>query len=536
MGATSRIGRRGFLTGAAAGAVLWRAGVGWTPAGAGIPAIGDPFTLGVASGDPLPDRVILWTRLAPDPLGGGGMPDADIEVDWEIATDQGFSNVVASGTEVAIPELGHSVHADPTGLTPDTWYWYRFRAVGYDSPVGHTRTAPAQGCTAESLRFGFASCQNFTGGYYPAHRHLADEGCDLVFFLGDYIYEGGTGGNAVRPHNSGEIFTLDEYRNRYALYKGDPNLQLSHAACPWVVTWDDHEVDNNYAGSQPEDAQPIEAFLARRAVAYQAWWEHQPVRLPAPTGPDLRIYRSFEWGGLASLFVLDGRQYRSDQACGDGLSEPCPEWFDLERTMLGAEQEAWLANGLRGSGSTWNVLANQTVFTSMPVLGNFNMDQWDGYPASQQRLHDVLGEPGVLNPVVITGDIHASGIGELLADYADESSAVIGTELVGTSISSTFDPALIDVAEAVIGGLPWVKYVDARHRGYVVVDLDDTHMRATYRIVESALDESSPVSTGTVYEVEAVGAGVCSPRNGGPAGPDGAGRGTGPAVTPRFAG
>jgi alkaline phosphatase D len=528
---SSRVGRRGFLVGAAAGAVLLRTGVGWRTAGAGPITIDDPFTLGVASGDPLPDRVVLWTRLAPDPLGGGGMPGTEVEVAWEVATDEGFGDVVAAGTELAVPELGHSVHADPTGLEPDSWYWYRFSAAGHDSPAGRARTAPASGCTADSLRFAFASCQNYTSGYYTAHGHLAEEGCDLVFFLGDYIYEGGTGGSAVRSHNSGEIFSLDEYRNRYALYKSDPNLQAAHASCPWIVTWDDHEVDNNYAGAVPEDDQTTAAFLARRALAYQAWWEHQPVRMAPPTGPDLRIHRSFEWGGLASLFVLDGRQYRSNQTCNDGLQERCAEWFEPGRSMLGAEQEGWLAQGLRSSGSTWNVLANQVVLTHMPVFDSLNMDQWDGYPDSQRWLHGLLGEPGVNNPVVVTGDIHASGIAELRADYADEASAVVGTELVGTSISSSFDPALIDIGEQIIGGLPWVSYVDARHRGYTVVDLDDARMRATYRIVETALEETSGVSNGTVHEVEAVGAGECSPRT-----VDAPGPAAGAGVTPRFTG
>jgi alkaline phosphatase D len=537
-GTRAAIGRRRFIigtAGAAAGLLVVRTGFDPSGAGAGVVLPDNPFTLGVASGDPLPDRVILWTRLAPDPLDGGGMPATDVGVGWEVATDQGFTDVVASGTALAVPGYAHSVHVDATGLEPDTGYWYRFSIGGHDSPVGRTRTAPARGCTADSLRFGFASCQNWTGGYYPAHGHLAQEGCDLVFFLGDYIYEGGTGMGAVRPHNSDEIFTLAEYRNRYGLYKSDPDLQASHAACPWIVTWDDHEVDNNYAGEIHEGGDPVAQFLARRAVAYQAWWEHQPVRLAPPDGPDLRIYRSFEWGGLASLFVLDGRQYRSDQACGDGIQPVCDEWSVPERSMLGETQEDWLGAGLRGSDATWNVIANQTVFSALPLAGSFNMDQWDGYPAARRRLLEVMARPEVLNPLVVTGDIHAAGIAEIRADFDDENAPVIGTELVGTSISSSFPEALIDAAEGIIGGLPWVKYVNARQRGYTVVDVTHDRMRATYRVVDGVSTRSSPVSTARVHEVEAVGQGAClRPVDGpeGPAGPPGAPV----AVTPRFTG
>jgi alkaline phosphatase D len=505
-GTTGRIDRRAFLVGSAAGALTL--GVGRWAGPAAAQQLPDPFTLGVASGDPLADRVILWTRLAPDPLNGGGMPPADVPVLWEVASDEAFTDVVATGTAVAEAQHAHTVHVDATGLAPDTWYWYRFTALAFVSPTGRTRTAPGEGCTADSLRFGFASCQNWTAGFYAAHRHLAAEDLDLTVFLGDYIYEGGGGG--VRPHNSGEIFTLLEYRNRYAQYKGDADLQASHAARPWLVIWDDHEVDNNYADDNHEGGDPPAAFLERRAAAYKAWWEHQPVRLAPPTGPDLGIHRTFTWGGIADLLLLDGRQYRDDQACGDGLQVPCAGWDDPARSMLGAEQEQWLFDDLQRSQATWKVVANQTVFTKLPLGSAFNMDQWDGYPASQQRVHDALA--GITNPIVITGDIHAAGIAELRADYDDPDSAVIGTELVGTSISSTFPPELVDAAEAIISSLPWISYANARDRGYAVVDLTHDRMEATYRVVDDPTDPGSGVRTDTTHTVASVGLGAaCAP-------------------------
>jgi alkaline phosphatase D len=513
-GTTDRImDRRTFLAGAAAGAATLGF-LRWTDQAGAQVEPGNPYTLGVASGDPLSDRVVIWTRLAPDPLNGGGMPPVEVPVTWEVASDDGFADVVASGVAMAAPEHGHSVHVDATGLEPDTWYWYRFGVPGFDSPIGRTRTAPAAGCTSDHLRFAFASCQNWTHGYYAANRHLAQEDIDLVCFLGDYIYEGGTGADAVRPHNSGEVFTLEEYRNRYALYKGDPDLQAAHARCPWLVIWDDHEVDNNYADDNHEGGDPPAAFLARRAEAYKAWWEHQPVRLPPPDGPDLQIYRSFEWGGLASLFLVDGRQYRDNQACGDGIQPPCPERDEPDRSMLGMAQEEWLTSGMRASESTWNVMVNQTVFSALPLAGNFNMDQWDGYPASRDRVLAAMAES--LNPLVVTGDIHASGIADLRTDW-DDPTTTIGTELVGTSISSLFPPALVDVAEVILNELDWVHFADARHRGYVVVDLSHERMEAFYRFVEDAADPDSAVFTATTYRADAIGRGTCAP--GGPVDP-----------------
>ncbi|MCX7620761.1 MAG: alkaline phosphatase D family protein [Acidimicrobiales bacterium] len=510
--------RRGFIGGAAAGA----AALILQPHLAGAVPAAPPFTLGVASGDPLPTSVVIWTRLAPDPLNGGGMGPGDEPVGWEVASDSGFASVVASGTAIASAEHAHSVHVDVAGLEPDNEYWYRFSAGPYTSPVGRTRTAPASASAVTSMRFGFGSCQSWTSGYYTAHEHLAAEPLDVFFWLGDYIYEGG--GSGVRAHNSAEVYTLEAYRSRYALYKSDPNLQAAHAAFPWVVVWDDHEVDNNYAGATDQDGTDPATFLMRRAAAYKAWWEHQPVRMPPPTGPDLRIYRELQWGTLASFFALDTRQYRSDQACGvEDLSAPCPEQFDPSRSILGADQEQWLIDGLKRSATQWNVIAQQVVFTAMPLAGGYNQDQWDGYPVTRQRIVETMAQSSVRNPLVVTGDIHAAGVGEVHLVGEDPSSPYVATELVGTSISSNFDPALADIAEAIIGAIPWVKYVNVRQRGYTTVELTRERMTAQFRTVSTVEQPQADIETDFVWTVEA------RERGSGPAG--------GPVLaTPTFTG
>jgi len=507
------VSRRTFTRGTALGlgVGLGVMGAGTVPAlaalaqsaGGGSAALpSNPFTLGVASGDPLPTSVILWTRLAPDPINDGGMPPGDVLVDWEVATDETFTQTVASGQVTATAAYAHAVHVDATGLAPDSWYSYRFHAESYTSAVGRTRTTPATGADVASLRFGFASCQAYTGGYYAAHRHLAAENLDIVFWLGDYIYE--NGGSDVRAHNGGECFTLADYRNRYGLYKSDPDLQSSHHARPWLVIWDDHEADNNYAGSNHAGGDPSDVFLLRRAAAYQAWWEHQPVRMPAPVGPDLTIYRSLAWGSLASFFALDGRQYRSDQVCGDALVSACDDQLVPDRTMLGAAQETWLFDGLRRSAARWNVLANQTVFAPLPFGGNYNQDQWDGYPIARQRVIDVLAEPSVQNPLVITGDIHAAGIGDVHLSPEDATSPKIATEFVGTSISSRFSDQLAPIAEALARELPWSRYVNAHNQGYTVVELDRARARAEFRVVSDGRDAGATLATDTTFDVVAL--------------------------------
>src|SRR5688572_3542363 len=322
----------------------------------------DPFQLGVASGDPTLNGGVLWTRLAPKPLEpDGGMAGPRTVVTWEVASDDGFRTIVQQGRATAASELSYSVHVNVTGLEPDRWYFYRFMAGEATSPVGRFRTTPAAGATTP-LRFAVASCQHYEQGLYAAYAHLAREELDLVTHLGDYIYEYGPYAGRVRLHAGLEIRTLDDYRRRYAQYKSDPLLQAAHARCPWIVTWDDHEVDNNYAGLLGENLMESEEQMRlRRAAAYQAWWEHQPVRVPrARSWADLAITRPVAWGRLAQFLMMDSRQYRSGHACGGGSRPvPCGDWADPARTLLGADQERWLFEGLASPHRGWTVLANQ---------------------------------------------------------------------------------------------------------------------------------------------------------------------------------
>ncbi len=319
-----------------------------------------PFTLGVTSGDPSPDGIVLWTRLAIDPLNGGGMPRQPIEVHWQIAADDRLTRIVKAGRVIASPEWGHSVHVEVSGLEPHRWYWYRFRVGNELSAVGRTRTFPRAQSPVDRLRFAIVSCQQYEQGFYTAYEHLAEEDMDLVMHLGDYIYEDAGVENRVRRHVGSELMTIDDYRNRYAQYRSDPALQAAHAAFPFIVVWDDHEVDNNYAGLYQEAGAPVEQFALRRAAAYKAYYEHMPLRRGSiPRGALLQLYRPFMYGSLANIFMLDTRQYRTDQPCGDNLQPPCAGVDDPKATLLGAVQEKWLMDGLHRSRAGWNLLAQQ---------------------------------------------------------------------------------------------------------------------------------------------------------------------------------
>ncbi len=474
-----------------------------------------PFKLGVASGDPRPDGVVLWTRLAPHPLaesGRGGVPRQNIAVRWEVATDEGFRRIVRQGSEVARPELGHSVHAEVRGLAPKRPYFYRFKAGSETSPVGRTKTTPPFGAYTAKLSFAFASCQQYEHGYFGAFRRLAQEDLDLVVHLGDYIYEYGpneyraAGGN-VRVHNSGEITTLAAYRNRHAQYRGDRDLQRAHAAHPWVVTWDDHEVENNYADEIPEQGQSPEAFLQRRANAYQAYYEHMPLRRSSvPRGPDMRLYRRLAYGNLAEFNVLDTRQYRDDQANGDGIKAPTAESENPDRTLTGDRQERWLLDGLADSGARWNVLAQQVFFAQRDFQSGegqrFSMDAWDGYPASRERILDFIDRRGVQNPIVLTGDVHANWANDILSDFDDPESEVVGAEFVGTSITSGGDGSDVraDTA-ATLAENPHIKFFN-NQRGYVRCTVTPRQWRADYRVVPYVSQPGAPAFTRASFVVE----------------------------------
>ena len=467
----------------------------------------DPFSLGVGSGDPLHDSVVLWTRLAPDPLAvDGGMPDEEVSVAWKLASDEAIDEIVMSGTTTARPELAHSVHIDARGLTPDTEYFYRFEVGSERSPVGRTKTAPAPGRNVEEFSFAFASCQHYPSGYYTAYDHMADEDLDVVFQLGDYIYEDGLSesplGRGHEPPN--ETRTLSDYRIRHAQYKTDHDLQDAHAAFPWIVTWDDHEVENNYADETSENDVPPEEFLERRANAYQAYYEHQPLRPSRlPDGPDLPLYRRFRFGKLVEFNVLDTRQYRDDQT--DSTAEARGE---EDRTILGDQQEQWLVDELEHPQTRWNVLAQQVPFAATdenpaPDLENFGSgDKWDGYRADRNTLLDLMAERvGYLNPVVITGDVHRNFVYDIKADFDDPDSKTVGTEYVGTSISSFGD----GTGETTYGegpNDPWRKFMN-NDRGYVRCTVTPDRWRTDYRVVSTVLRSDASVSTKASFVTEA---------------------------------
>ena len=471
-------------------------------------AAGDPFTLGVASGDPTPTDVVIWTRLAPRPLDPDGGMIARTAVNWEVADDEGFQQVVQRGRYTAAPELGFSVHADVRGLAPGREYFYRFTVPDGPSPVGRLRTAPAPGPGTPPLRLAFASCQHFEQGYFTAYDHLAREGAHLVAHLGDYIYEYG-GVERVRKYATSEIRTIDQYRARYAQTKGDASLMAAHAAASWVVTWDDHEVDNNYAGLSGEnDMESDEQMRVRRATAYQAWWEHMPVRVPRVTSwADLNITRRIQWGSLAGIWMLDTRQYRNNQACDDGNRDvPCGDWDDPARTMLGPAQERWLFDGLAEPGNQWQVLANQVriaPFDETPGDGRrFSMDHWSGYPAALERLSRAIAESAPNRKVAITGDIHSNWVNELRASHDRPDAPVVGAEFIGTSISSGGDgrDEGTNWNDKTRAENPHCKWHNAR-RGYVVCDFTAEDCRASYRTIPFVTKTAAPVATASAGRV-----------------------------------
>ncbi len=461
-----------------------------------------PFTLGVASGDPDANSVVLWTRLATLP---SGMTD-DTAVTWQLAADETFAEIVAEGSERATAEFGYCVHAiatpPPTPNLDSSWMFYRFIVDGWTSPVGRTRLAPS-GAT-ESVTFATASCQNYEHGWYAAHGDIAAQRPDFVVWLGDYIYEGaasmpGSPG-IIRSHEGPEPTDLASYRRRYERYKSDINLQAAHQVCPWFVIWDDHEVENNYAALLPQVAEEAAAFMARRTSAYQAWWEHQPVRIPPPM-PDgaMTMYRQIRWGDLVAMHLLDGRQYRSDQACGDAslsLDPPCAAAAEATRTMLGAQQEQWLSAGFATLGTVWNVLAQQVVMAELTIDGAvLSYDQWDGYAPARQRLLATIAERGIGNVVVLSGDIHMAMANVIHGPPALGSAerTPLAVELVCTSISSISRvPAELT---SLVVGLDDVVDAELAHRGYILHRLDAQRWSADYRIVDNATATDTAVSS-----------------------------------------
>ena len=473
-----------------------------------------PFTLGVASGEPLPDSIVLWTRLAPDPFNGGGMPRQNVPVQWLIAADENMRQVVRSGTAMATPEFAHSVHVEVQGLRPARWYWYQFRVGNELSEVGRTRTAPAPRSRLNQLNFAFVTCQKWEDGFYSAYRRLAEEDLDVVFHLGDYIYEYGinsTGGarNVSLPEQfQQETQTLEQYRLRYALYKTDPDLQKAHALFPFVVTWDDHEVDIDYTDAISENNDPVTQFLTRRVAAYQAYYEHLPLRpFSAPRGADMRLYRRLTFGDLAEFSVLDTRQYRSDQPCGDGETPRCEAALDPAQTMTGNRQERWLFDGLDRSSTRWNIIAQQVLMAQLDhKIGAeeiFWNDSWDGYPLARVRLFNHITNRKIANPVVITGDWHSTFVNDLKLDFKDPSSPTIATEFVTPSLTTNGDKEVYGpYYGSMIPENPHIKFFDGDHRGYFRVNLNRERWHTDLRIVTTVSQPDAPVYTLASFTVE----------------------------------
>ena len=477
----------------------------------------DPFTLGVASGDPSSDGMVLWTRLAPSPLAeDGGMPQEAVEVAWEIASDDGMKDILARGTTTASPELAHSVHVEVTGLPADRWFWYRFRAGDATSPIGRTRTLPAADSMPERLRFAFASCQHYETGLYTAYGHMAEQELDLVFHLGDYIYEGKGRDNQLRKHAGGKLITLADYRLRHAQYRSDPLLQGMHSKCPWFVTWDDHELENNYANdiSERKNSNPAE-FLKQRANAYQAYYEAMPLRRRSlPKGPDMQLYRKASFGRLAELFVLDTRQYRTDQPNGDGRRPMNAAARDANNTLLGQKQRDWLKTGLADSRATWNVLAQQVMMGLVGFTAKnsdemlYSMDQWPGYAHERAQLLQFLAKRKVQNPVVLTGDIHSNWVNDLRVDDRDGKDPVVATEFVGTSISSGGNgSATVPGFEKLQEQNPGLRFHN-RQRGYVACTVTAKEWQADYLVADQVTTQGGKMERTASFVVEAGNAGA----------------------------
>lgn len=480
------------------------------------------FPLGVASGDPTPDGMVLWTRLASDPLapdGLGGM-GAAVPVRWELAADEAFRHVVMAGDATAEPAAAHSVHIEVAGLRPDRPYWYRFTALGQQSPVGRTRTAPAANADIDHLRLAVASCSHWERGYFSAYGHMADENPDLTLFLGDYIYEYSLGPDRkdqiVRPYGLEEATTLAGYRNRYALHRTDADLQRLHHVAPCLATWDDHEIQDDYSGiwSKTPGVSP-QAFLRRRAAGYQAFYEAMPIRR---TRLDARlrmpIYRRLRYGKLAEFFMLDGRQYRSRQPCAEGpeggkgrivTDAACPDRRDPARTFLGFDQERWLYDGLANSRARWTVLGQDLVMAGLRFGDGgpdtrYWTDTWDGFPGARDRLAEAITTLKPRNPVVLSGDYHSFWTNDVKRDADDPASATIATEFVGTSITST-GPSYEGLMAAMPNN-PQIRFFESRVRGYMSIDIGRDRMTTRYRAISDVRDPRATVATLNTWIVE----------------------------------
>ena len=515
-GSLATLDRRRFLALAAACATtLWLPRSAWSQ-----PRFGsDPFTLGVASGSPTHDSIVLWTRLAPEAISR--VSSGSVTVRWEIADDQAFTRIVRKGQATASAALAYSIHLEVGGLESDRWYFYRFMAGEAQSTVGRTRTFPAPDAAASRLRVAYASCQRWEHGFFSAYRHMRDDDPDVVLFLGDYIYEYANAKNPVRIPTGGWVRTLDEFRARYALHKSDPDLRAMHGACPWLVVWDDHEVQNDYAGIIAGSSGMASAdFAALRTAAYQAYYEHMPLRAASLTralagladGAELRIHSMVRFGTLASLYLLDDRQYRAPQRCtkdgkaGSSTVDPaqCADWTDPKRSLLGAAQERWLDDAFARGSASWNVLGQQTLFGQRDFRAgpgqSFWNDGWDGYPAARARMVASMRRSALANPVFFGGDLHQNWVGHVKADYGDPGSPAIGVEFCGTSISARSDGAQVKTQ---LAKNPHFIFADAERRGYGLAEFTPKRLSTSLRVVNDVTVKDTTIETLARFSVEA---------------------------------
>jgi alkaline phosphatase D len=540
--------RRTFLRVAAGGAVATIGSTTLSRPAAAQSGESGPFRHGVACGDPLADRLVIWTRVTPeDAATAGSGLGAAAPVAWEVAADASFGAVIAQGTVTATSARDHTVKVDVGGLPPGTELWYRFRALGATSPVGRGRTAPAAGAPVDHLRFGLVSCSNYEGGYFAAYRHLAArDDLDAVFHLGDYFYEYGTGGYGPggtidRVHQPAhEIVSLADYRQRHALYKTDPDLASLHQRYAWVITLDDHEVANDSWADGADNHQPDEGpYADRKAASRQAWFEWMPVRVPDPDD-DLRLYRASAYSDLVDLFVLDERSYRSQQPPGlsDALFVTSPVVDDPGRTMLGTDQLAWFEERVAASDAPWKLVLNSVMFaplvlTDLPdipgvtpllqtVLAGLgvtlpvaiNGDQWDGYRSEQRRLVDHFA--GVSGVVLLTGDIHSSWAAEIPLDPGTYLPAVKGptsaVEFVVPAVTSdAFSGAieglgvpgaaqLAPLLPTIVGtAAPWFAYLDAERHGFGVLEVTPAAVQHQWFYVTDRLDPLAGLVPGPAF-------------------------------------
>ena len=483
-----------------------------------------PFSLGVASGLPRPDSVLLWTRLGGDFLEICEQCQRHmVIVRYEIYSDVALRKRVQIGQVTAHSDAAFSVHIHAQGLQAGQDYWYRFILGDAVSPVGHTRTAPALHAKPQRLRLALASCQNFEQGYFVAQRDIAQQELDAVLFVGDYIYEGMASKNLLvapqrrhsKPAQGNACKTLADYRARHAQYKGDPDLQAAHAAHPWIMTWDDHEVSNDYANDLDQAYSEPQAFLQRRAAAYQAYFEHMPL-LVGPVGSAMRIHERFTWGDLADLWTLDARQHRNHHACPDPIRGGgrvvlgCDALADPSRSMLGNAQEAWINDGLRSSKRRWKLLAQATLMASSGTdtpFGRTNYtDGWDGYPQARTRLLQSAAAAQVQGLVVLGGDIHQHIAANLRVHANDPLSPIIASEFVGTSVSSRGMSATL--VQAMLTNNPDIVHARSDERGYALIECSPSELRCTMRATPHPVRQDAQLSTQAVYAASPDKAGV----------------------------